>query len=163
MKKILLMLTAAMLTLTACQQKESFDFLLGENNIAVDFSYNEVTFEDTKAQQLYTQAFDAKHEAWETAFVRELNDDLEDIFLTAHRYSPTVADSSYIFVVEINEVCTKGFTQATVRVLDKKGVEQQTLRIKAKKELGESFTEAVFDSLEDLADDLGDYIKRGIR
>ncbi len=161
MKKILLMLTAAMLTLTACQQKESFDFLLGEKNISVDFNYDYVTFKDTEAQNLYTQAFDSKHVAWEDAFIYELNDDLEDVFIRAQRYAAT--DSNYLFNVEINDVSTKGFTKATVRVLDKHGKEQQTLTIKAAKDFGSSFIESIFDTLEDLADDLGDHIKRSMR
>ncbi len=162
MKKILLMLTAAMLTLTACQQKESFDFLVGENTIAVDFDYSSVIFEDTEAENLYTQAVDVKREAWEEDFLQELNDELEDIFITAQPYT-IFSSANYVFEVSLKDVSTKGFTSAEVRVIDKKGTVQQLFTIKTHKELGKSFLAAVFDSVEDLAEELGHRIKRGYR
>ncbi len=163
MKKNFLLLALMVFLLTACHHpKESFDFLLGEDNIAVDFNYDNVIFKDYEAQQLYKQVFDVKHEAWEKTFIRELNDEIKDMFLTAERYVPILTNANYVFVIDFKDVTKYGFTKATVRVLDKKGVQQRTFDLRAHRELDDSFLSRIFNSVESLADDLGDWIEHGM-
>ncbi len=166
MKKILFMLTAAMLTLTACQQRESFDFLVGETNIGVVFDYTKADYENANVQAQFDKIFDAKHDAWERAFVEEVNDEIEDVLMSAYQLTPdlTVQPSNinYTFMIDIKEVTEYGILSATIRVLDNEGRTQNTFEIKARKEFDSGFVSRILDSMEDLGERLGENIRYGV-
>ncbi len=166
MKKILFMLTAAMLTLTACQQSESFDFLVGEQNIGVDFDYTKANYENANVKTQFDKIFDAKHEAWERAFVEEVNDEIEDVLMRAYHLTSNSTvqqpNINYIFVVDIDQITEYGIVSATVRVLDNEGRTQNTFKIKARKEFDSGFISRILDSMEDLGERLGERIRYGV-
>ncbi len=167
MKKILIMmLTTVTLMLTACQPKESFDFLLGEKNIGLTFNYDQVHYENAEAQKQFEQIFASKRDGLENAFLNELNDEIEDVYMRAYRTNAlTPADPlqiNYTFEVLPTEVTTHGITNAIVHVYDKAGREQRTFNLHARKELDRSFIERLFDSMEDLGERLGEQIRYGM-
>ncbi len=166
MKKIILMMTAATLLLTACQQKESFDFLLGEQHIGLTFSYDQVHYENTEAQKQFEQIFASKRDGLENAFLNELNDEIEDVYMRAYRIDAlTPADPlliNYTFEVLPIEVTNHGITDALVHVYDNAGRKQRTFNLRARKELDRSFIERLFDSMEDLGERLGKQIRYGM-
>ncbi len=166
MKKILFMLTAAMLTLTACQRGESFDFLVGEKNIGVDFDYTQVNYKDVNVQAQFEQIFTSQHESWERGFVAEVNDEIEDILMRAYHINanssaqlPTI---NYTFMVEITDVTAKGITKANVYVSDKTGKVQKTFEITTRGEYDDGFMESIRDTMEDLGERLGEKIRYGM-
>ncbi len=161
MKKILFMLTAAMLTLTACQNNESLSFLIGEDAIAVDFDHNSASYESTSVENQYRQLLDTKQTALENEFVRELGDELEDVWIRVYHASNTPA-TNYTFTIRIDEVTSRGIRKATAIAFDKSGKQVSTIALKAGKEYERTFIECVSDTMEELADYLGNEIIRAL-
>ncbi len=161
MKKILFMLTAAMLSLTACQQIESFDFLVGEQNISVGFDYDHAKID--KAIQAQWEQIDAsKKEALERNFIAEVNDELENVLMRAYSVANAPATVNYTFMVEIADVTEYGITRANVKVLNKTGIQEGYFTIKAHKDFEHGFVARVLDTMEDLGERLGEQIRYGM-
>ncbi len=161
MKKILFMLTAAMLSLTACQQIESFDFLAGETNIAVDFDYSHANFDNANVKAQFDQIFETKHTAWEREFIAEVNDEIENVLMRAYDVANAPATVNYTFMVEIADVTEHGITKADVKVLNK-GIQEGYFTIKARKEFDHGFIARILDTMEDLGERLGEQIRYGM-
>ncbi len=162
MKKILFMLTAAMLSLTACQQIESFDFLVGETNIGVDFDYTHANFDNANVKAQFEQIFAAKHQAWEREFIAEVNDEIENVLMTAYTAENAPASVNYTFMVEITEITEYGITKADVKVYNKLGVQEGYFTIKAYKDFDHGFIARILDTMEDLGERLGEQIRYGM-
>ncbi len=153
------MLTAAMLTLTACQHNnESLSFLIGENTIAVDFDYTAVTYGDNTVKANYEKALPNYQEPWERQFMAELNDELEDVFIRAYPVG-SASNANYTFVIRIDEVTDKGVLKATAIAYDSINTQVSVVDLKAAREYEHSFVERVGDTMEDLGDNLGRQIR----
>ncbi len=166
MKKILFMLTAAMLTLTACQRGESFDFLVGEKNIGVDFDYTQANYKDPNVQSQFAQLLESRQESLEITFLEGVNDEIEDVWMRAYQITPNPSAQlptiNYTFMVEITDVTAKGITKANVYVSDKTGKVQKTFEITTRGEYDDGFTESLFDTMEELGERLGENIRYGV-
>ncbi len=162
MKKILFMLTAAMLTLTACQHNnESLSFLIGEKTIAVDFDYTAVTYGDNTVKANYEKALQNYQEPWERQFIEELNDELEDVFIRAYPVG-SAANANYTFVIRIDEVTDKGVLKATSIAYDTINTQVSVVDLKAGREYEHSFIERIGDTMGELGDYLGHQIRRAL-
>ncbi len=161
MKKILFMLTAAMLTLTACQQRESFDFLLGETNVGLTFSYDQLTYDTKTVETQFSQIKTTHQDALEIAFLEEVNDELEEVLMRAYRM-PSSAQINYVFEISPTKVTEYGIREATVRVYDKDNNQKNSFTLSARNELDQSFMERISDSMEELGEQLGKNIRYGM-
>ncbi len=165
MKKAFLMLSVALLSLTACHHNDDFDFLVGEQAIGLEFYYDQVRYENTTVQRQFDQILTGKQDAMETAFVRAVNDEIDDVMLRAYHINTTSTQTpteNYIFQVYPMEITEHGVRNADVHVLDKHGREVYAFTIQTHCELDYSFTERVFESMEELGERLGKNIRYGM-
>ncbi len=165
MKKLFFILSVAILSLTGCHHSDDFDFLLGENAIGVEFYYDEVEYESLTVQEQFTRLLDTRKDAIEFAFLDELNDEIDEVHMIAHRFNPTsvvVPDVNYTFRVFFTEITDGGVIEANVHVFDNQNREVRTFVLNTHRELDRSFTERIFDSTENLGERLGHNIRYGI-
>ncbi len=165
MKKVLFILSVALLSLTACHCVDDFDFLVGEDEIAFEFFYDQVVCENTDVQERFGQILVGKQDALEMTFVREVNDELDNVGIVAYRINPTSTirpNVDYIFQIYILDVTAGGISTVDVHVFDRLGHEVTAFVLSTHRELDRSFTERVFDSFEELGERLGKDIRLGV-
>ncbi len=165
MKKAFLTLSVALLALTACHRSDDFDFLVGEQAIAVELFYDQIDYENSTVQRQFEQLLAGKQNAMETAFMDELNSELDDVMLYAYRHRMEDALPSYInyiFQVYPTYVTSHGVRDACVHVFDREGREQFAFTLQTRCELDYSFSERVFDSMDELGERMGENIRYGM-
>ncbi len=158
--KRLLLLCATCLALTAscAAPKHYFYFLTGQSNVNVEFDYKQVRF-DTPMNASELDNFRKAHQAtWENIFIRELNEELEDVRIVAQQNTP----ANYTIQVTPTKATKHGFLRATVTFLDKEGTVLKTLDIRGEKERNRGLTESYMHSMKELGEELGDIIDDGI-
>ncbi len=165
MKKAFLILSVALIALTACHRTDDFDFLVGEQAIAVEFFYDQVNYENSTVQRQFEQLLAGKKDVMETTFIDEVNDEIDDVMLYAyrHRIEDALPPSiHYIFQVYPIDVTSHGVKTACVHVFDREGREQFAFTIQTCCELDYSFAERVFDSMDELGERMGRNIRYGM-
>ncbi len=165
MKKVFLMLSVTLLSLTACHRSDDFDFLMGEDAIGVDFYYDQVDYENPAVQIQFERLLNGRQNDMESAFVHKVNDEIDNVRMVAYRITPEAAFSpnvNYTFQVYITDVTEHGVLSANVHVFDKFNREVRSFTLYTYCELDHSFTERIFDSIEELGEHLGKNIRYGM-
>ncbi len=158
--KRLLIITGLLTTLVAAQAapQHFFYFLIGQPQVNVEFDYNQVRF-DTPMSATELANFRKAHQAtWETIFIRELNEELEDARIIATQG----AQAEYTIRIVPTKANKYGFLRATVTFVDKTGAAVKTLEIRGEREHHYGLTESYMDSMKELGEELGDIIDDGI-
>ncbi len=150
---------------TACYHSEEFNFLTGEQTIAVEFFYDQIDYENQTMHTLFEQLLAGKQDAMENAFVKGVNSEINDVMLIAKRHKiedALASDVHYVFQVHISEVTSRGVAAAKVHVFDRTGKERYGFAIRTHCELDYSLAERVFESMGTLGDSMGRHIRYGI-
>ncbi len=158
--KRLFIVTSLLMALTAVQAapQHYFYFLVGQSAVNVEFNYDQVTF-DTPMNASELANFRKAHQAtWETIFIRELNEELEDSRIIASQN----AAADYTIRVAPTKANKYGFLRATVTFLDKQGAVVKTLDVRGEREHHYGITESYMDSMKELGENLGDIIDDGM-
>ncbi len=158
--KRLLFVAGLLMTLTAANAapKYTFYFLVGQPTVNVEFNYDQVRF-DTNLNSAELANFRKAYQGtWESLFVRELNEELED----AHLYARQNAKTEYTIRVIPTKATKHGFMRATVVFFDKNGTPIQSLNIRTDKDAHYTLSSAYIDSMKELGEELGNIMEEGM-
>ncbi len=156
-----LFILASLCTVLAAVQAaphHTFYFLIGQPQVNVEFNYDQVRFETGMTAAELANFRKAYQGTWESLFVRELNEELEDARITARQNA--VAD--YTIRVTPTKATKHGFLRATVTFLDKQNAVVKTLEIRTDKDHHHTLTESYLDSMKELGEELGDIMEEGM-
>ncbi len=158
--KRLFFVASLLMALTAAEAapKHTFYFLVGQQQVNVEFNYDKVRFEIGMSPTELSSFRKAYEGTWESLFVRELNEELQEVHLTAHQHAKT----DYTIRVTPTKATQYGFLRATVSFLDKNGAVVKTVDIRTDKDHHYSLTESYIDSMKELGEELGDLMEEGM-
>ncbi len=146
------------LTATQAAPKHTFYFLVGQPQVNVEFNYDQVRFDTGMSATELANFRNAYQATWESLFVRELNEELEDRRLSARQNAKT----DYTIRVTPTKATKHGFLRATITFLDKQGAAVKTLEIRTDKDHHYSLSESYIDSMKELGEELGDIMEEGL-
>ncbi len=159
MKRFML-ITSLLMALTAANAapRHTFYFLVGQPTLNVEFDYDQVRFETNMSAAELDNFRKAYQETWETLFVRELNEELEDTRI--HVQKNAVAD--YTVRVVPTKATKHGFTRATIMFFDKNKTAVKSFDIRVEKDYYYSLSDSYIDSMKELGEELGDIMDDGM-
>ncbi len=159
MKRIMLVVSLIMaLTAASAAPHHTFYFLVGQPMVNVEFDYNQVHFETNMNDAEIANFRKAYQGTWETLFVRELNEELEDARIRAKQGAQT----EYTIRVIPTKATKYGFTRATVMFFDKQGTAIKSLHIRTDKDAHNTLSDTYIDSMKELGEELGDIMEDGL-
>ncbi len=159
MKRFMLVASLMMaLTAASAAPRHTFYFLVGQPTVNVEFNYEQVRFETVMTAAEVANFRKAYQDTWETLFVRELNEELEDARTIAQRG----VKADYTIRVIPTKVTKSGFTRATIMFLDKQGATVDVLDIRIDRDYHYTLSGAYIDSMKELGEELGDIMDDGM-
>ncbi len=158
--KQFMLVAGLMMALTAANAapQHTFYFLVGQPMVNVEFDYNQVNFETNMNDTELANFRKAYQGTWETLFVRELNEELEDARIRVKQSAQT----EYTIRVIPTKATKYGFTRATVMFFDKQGTAIKSLNIRIDKDVHHTLSDAYIDSMKELGEELGDIMEDGL-
>ncbi len=155
MKRFML-LASLLMALTAANancSKHRFYFLIGQPQVNIEFNYDQVKLDKT----FPTDNLANFRELWEMAFIRELNNRLEE--------APFVlmpgAESDYTFRITPTEATKYGFRRVLVTVFDEDGRPMKMVELRTSPNYHIKVIDRYVDSMEDMGKRLGKMIDKG--
>ncbi len=160
MKRLLIFasLITMLTTGATAAPRNTFYFLIGQQNINIEFKYDNVRFNTGMTDTELTNFRNAYQPQWEKAFIHELNDELEDFQMIVQR-NP---NATYTIQVIPTQTSSYGFTHATIQIIDKQGAVIHTIQLKERAEREHSIIESYIDSMQELGEQLGNIIGKGL-
>ncbi len=158
--KRLMLIASLFMTLAAANAapKHTFYFLVGQPTVNVEFDYEQVRFETNLNSAELADFRKAYQGTWEALFVRELNEELEDVRLQAKQN----VKAEYTIRVIPTKATKYGFTRATVMFFDKNGTPAKSIDIRTDKDNHYTLADAYIDSMKELGEELGDIMEDGM-
>ncbi len=155
MKRLMLFvsLVMALTAVDANASKHRFFFLIGQPQVNIEFDYSQTKFDEN----VPTDNLANFRDLWEVAFIRELNNKLEDApFILVPE-----AESDYTFVITPTKATKYGFRRALVTVFDADGRAIKMVELKTSPNYHIKLLDRYVDSMEDMGRHLGKMIDKG--